>query len=143
VFSLCCGYGSGGILRSERGRRRASALCSGNFCVRLAVGQHEEAEVVAQKRVAFADPAIVVRTGRIGEPVAGEGEVLSQGRQRSVAGIVIAVEADRIVGDGGERGAGGLRRRRLGAGSGCEDEESEEGCELSHKKIENRSEPKF
>lgn len=78
----------------------------------------------------------MVRSRRIGEPIACEGEVLSQGRQRSVPGVIIAVEADRIVGDGGG-GADGLRRRRLGAGSGCEDEESEEGCELSHKKIEN------
>ena len=64
----------------------------------LAVGQHKEAEAVAQKNVALADPAVLVLAGRVGEPVAGEGEVLPQGGQRVVAGIVVAVEADRALG---------------------------------------------
>ena len=62
-----------------------------------------EAEAIVEESVALAQPAVLVLTGRIGEPVAGEGEVASQCGQCIVAGIVVAVEADWLLYCCGER----------------------------------------
>jgi hypothetical protein len=122
VFAACGCDGGGGVLHAESGGSGAGAFGAGDLGVGFAVGEDEEAEAVAQECVALADPAVVVCAGRIGEPVSGEGEVLSQRGRGVVAGVVVAVEADGILGCG--RG-NVIWRDWLRAG--CCDEKDESG----------------
>ena len=89
--------GGGGVLAAKRGGRLAGLLGAEDLFVQAAVGQDEKTEAVAQKNVALADPGIVIREGRVGEPVSGEGELLAQGWEQIVAGIVVGVEAEVVL----------------------------------------------
>ena len=97
VFALGGGDGCCGVFFAERSWGGAGSLCLFDLGVEFAVGQDQKAEVVMQENVAFALPAVLVLAGRVGEPVAGEGEVPAQGGQGVVAGIVVAVEADWVL----------------------------------------------
>ena len=78
MFALGCGDGRGSVFGSKGGGRGAVALGAGDFGVGFAVGEDEEAEVVAEEDVAFAEPGVVMRARGVGEPVSGEGEVAAE-----------------------------------------------------------------
>ena len=124
ALALGCGDGGGGVLASECGRRLAIFGGAGQLRVETAIGEDQEAEAVAQQKVALAKPGVLRLAGRVGEPVSGEGEELAQFGQRGVAGVDVAVEAE--IG-----GGGGLvwNRRRLGERGGCDDGGEGDGCE--------------
>lgn len=65
-----------------------------DLLVELAVGEDEEAEAGAEDFVALAEPLVGARAGGIGEPVADEVDVLAEGGERGVTGVLVAVHAD-------------------------------------------------
>ena len=97
VFSRGGGDGSGRVFGAKCGWRGAVAFGSTDFRVGFAVGEDEEAEAIAKEGFALAGPGVVVRAGRVGEPVSGEGEVAAEGGKSVVAGIFVAVKADRVL----------------------------------------------
>jgi hypothetical protein len=136
VFTACGGNRGCGIFCPERGRRGAGSLCLFYLGVEFAVRENKEPEVIVEESIAFAPPAVLVLSGRIGEPVAGKGKVPSQCRQGVVAGVVVAVESDGILCRPGRSVADGRRRGWLGAASGGQEKESgERSRQESHKKV--------
>ena len=97
VFATCGCDGSGGVLCAESGGSGAGPFGAGDLGVGFAVSEDEEAETGAEECVALADPTIVVCAGRIGEPVSGDVEVLTQRGKGAIAGVVVAIEAEGIL----------------------------------------------
>ena len=94
ALALCRSDGDGSVGAREVCRRGAVLLRAENLGVEPAVGQHQESPAVLLEELALAQPGVAVRAGRVGEPVAGEGEAAAHGDHRSVAGVLIAVKAD-------------------------------------------------
>ena len=94
VFALGCGDGGCCVFLAQGGGCGAGLLRFEYFCVEAAIEEDEETEVVAKKDFALARPGILMFAGRVIEPVASKGKVLTQGGEGVIAWVIIAVETE-------------------------------------------------
>ena len=94
MFALGSGYGGGGIFLAKGGGCCARLPGLEDLGIEAAVKEDKESEVVAKEDFALAGPGVLMFAGRVVKPVAREGEVLTEGGEEGVAGVVIAIETE-------------------------------------------------
>lgn len=93
VLSPRRGNSCRGIFSSQGGGRYAGSLRFDYLGVDLSIEENKKAEPAAPQNLALARPSVLLFSRWVVEPVASEGEVLTQDGESSVSRIVVPVEA--------------------------------------------------